>query len=152
MKIIIALFSLLLTVTAWADIDAHNFQSPEQEKRYRDMIAELRCPKCQNANISDSDAPLARDLRSIVYEKVTAGESDAAIRDFMQQRYGDFILYQPPVKPTTWLLWFGPVVLLGMVFIGIRRWLKMNQKNKALPLSESEQQRLRALLKEGPSS
>ncbi len=148
MKIILCSVLLLLSLPLLADIDAHNFQDPAQEQRYRTMIAELRCPKCQNATISDSDAPLARDLRGIVYEKVLAGESDDAIKAFMQQRYGDFILYQPPVKPSTWLLWFGPAVMLVLVLWFIRRWLIQQKRQHVAPLSEEEQQRLRAILNE----
>jgi len=149
MNRLLSLVCLLLSVAVFADIDAHNFDTPAQEQRYRDMIAELRCPKCQNQNIADSDAPLAKDLRNIVYEKVLAGESDSNIRDFMQQRYGDFILYQPPVKPTTWLLWFGPATLLLLVVFGVRRWLHSQRLQRSQPLSEEEQKKLRELLNEG---
>ncbi len=153
MKFLSVFLLMLIGGSAVADIDAHDFKSAEQEQRYRAMIAELRCPKCQNQNIADSDAPLAKDLRTIVYEKVQAGESDTAIRDFMQQRYGDFILYQPPVKPSTWFLWFGPVLLLLIVVVVVRRWLVRQRAEMAKPLSPEEQQKLNELLKdEGRSS
>lgn len=140
--------SLLLT-TARADIDAQQFDNAEQEQRYRALIAELRCPKCQNQNIADSNAPLAKDLRDIAHQKIVAGESDAAIRQFMQERYGDFILYRPPVKESTFLLWFGPALVLLAALIGLLFWWRRQRGSAASgtrPLSEDEQRQLQALL------
>ena len=89
---------------------------------------------CQNQTLLDSDAPLAKNLREQVYEKVLAGQSDEAIIDYLTTRYGDFILYQPPVKPNTWLLWFGPLLLLLVAavisFIVIKRAHHFNQGEK----------------------
>jgi cytochrome c-type biogenesis protein CcmH len=87
---------------------------PEAEQaRYQRLINELRCVVCQNQSIAESNAPLAQDLREIVAGKLREGRSDAEIYAFMTARYGDFVLYNPPIKPTTWLLWFGPFALLG---------------------------------------
>ena len=84
----------------------------EQLKRYQGLIAELRCLVCQNQNIADSNAPLALDLRAQVSDMILTGKSDTEIKSYLVARYGDFVLYRPPVKPQTWLLWGGPFVLL----------------------------------------
>lgn len=82
------------------------------ESRLKALEEELRCLVCQNQTLADSNAPLAEDLRREVRSLATAGKNDQQIRDFLVERYGDFVLYKPPVKPTTWLLWFGPFALL----------------------------------------
>ncbi len=145
------LMALLLTgasMAAVADIDAYPFDSLAQEQRFRTLVEEFRCPKCQNQNLADSNAPLAKDLRQIIYSKVKANESDEAIASFLQERYGDFVLYRPPVKSSTLLLWFGPVLaLLIAVTVLIWRW---RRRAVAAPtaLSEAEQARLKAILQQ----
>lgn len=98
---------------------------PALEARARALGKELRCLVCQNQSIDDSDAPLARDLRRIVRERLLAGDSDAAIERYLVERYGDFVLLRPPVKPATWLLWVGPFLVLlagaGLVLVFLRR-------------------------------
>ena len=105
---------LLLPLSAQAAIDAYEFTSEQNEERFQQLTSELRCPKCQNQNIADSDAPLAADLRREVHRMVEAGEPDNSIIDFMVTRYGEFVLYRPRLNETTWLLWYGPFVLLGI--------------------------------------
>src|SRR3546814_18966656 len=85
---------------------------PAQEARAQSLFEEFRCLVCQNQSIAESRADLARDLRMLVRERIVAGDSDAAIRDYLTTRYGDFVLLKPPVKPSTWLPWFGPLLLL----------------------------------------
>ncbi|MBF8291658.1 MAG: cytochrome [Steroidobacteraceae bacterium] len=113
--------SLLL---AWAllanganAIDAERLEDPVLQQRYEQMTHELRCLVCQNETIADSNATLAADLRRELREMMKAGKSDAEIRAFLTERYGDFVLYLPPVTPRTWLLWAAPALLLlgGMV-------------------------------------
>jgi len=87
--------------------------TPHDEERYQVLVNELRCLVCQNQTIADSNAPLAADLRNKVREQLVAGRSNAEIYDFVTERYGDFVLYRPPVRASTWLLWFGPFVLLA---------------------------------------
>jgi len=106
--------------TAALAIDVHEFKTPEQERRYQDLVFELRCPKCLNTNLAGSDAPISRDLRREVHRLIVEGRTDAEIRDFMRARYGDFILYEPRLNSFTVLLWFMPVLLLaiaGIVFV-----------------------------------
>jgi cytochrome c-type biogenesis protein CcmH len=92
------------------------------EKHVLELAENLRCLVCQNQTIADSHAELAIDLKNQVREKITQGWTDAAVIDYMVQRYGDFVLYRPPFKPTTWLLWLGPFLLLigGITFLGLR--------------------------------
>jgi len=105
---------LLLPGLSQAAIDAYEFSDEQNEKRFQQLTNELRCPKCQNQNIADSDAPLAADLRREVYRMLEQGEPDESIIDFMVTRYGDFVLYRPRVNEVTWLLWYGPFILLGI--------------------------------------
>lgn len=100
------------------------FEDPAMNERYRGLLNELRCPKCQNESIADSGAPIAADLREKVRTRMEQGRSDEEIRDFLVTRYGNFITYRPPVTPTTWALWGGPAALLvvgGLVFYRIVR-------------------------------
>ena len=115
--IVACLFSVL-SINAYAAIDVYDFDSVQQEAQYRGLIEELRCPKCQNQNLAGSDAPIAQDLKQKTYDMVKEGRSDGEIRDYMQERYGDFITYKPPVRPSTWILWFFPPLLLITLIAG----------------------------------
>jgi len=125
---------------------------PELEDRVLKIASELRCLVCQNETIAASRADLAVDLRNQVREQLRAGKSDAEIRAYMVARYGDFVLYTPPVKPTTWLLWAGPFVLLVAMAAWMWRTLKRRRAAPAAaPLSEAEQQRARDMLERDPA-
>jgi cytochrome c-type biogenesis protein CcmH len=89
------------------------FDNAAQEARYNDLTLELRCLVCQNQNLADSDAPLAQDLRREIYDMMMAGQTDEQIKSFMVDRYGDFVLYRPPVQGNTLALWLLPIFLLG---------------------------------------
>lgn len=101
------------------------FENKQQEERFNHLTRELRCLVCQNQNLADSDAQLAHDLRSEVHEMLLAGKSDDEIKQFMVDRYGDFVLYRPPVQENTFLLWLAPILLLlggaMVLFVIIRR-------------------------------
>ena len=116
--------ALLLAGTV-AALHPKDFQSPEEEARYRAVAKELRCVMCQNQSLADSPAGVADDMRRQVLALIREGKSDAEITAFFQARYGDFILYRPEVKPVTWALWFGPALLLlvgaGVVVSIVRR-------------------------------
>ncbi len=103
----------------WAAIDVLQFDTPEQEARFQQLTQELRCLVCQNQNLADSDADLARDLRMEVYEMVKSGQSADEIKTFLVARYGDFVLYRPPVQRNTLLLWGLPplLLLIGLFFL-----------------------------------
>ncbi|MDQ2077842.1 cytochrome c-type biogenesis protein [Marinimicrobium sp. ABcell2] len=145
-------FSLLLACSAWAAIDAYEFDNEVDRKRYLSFIEEMRCPKCQNQNLSGSDSPIASDLRRELYLLIQDGRSDMEIVDFMVDRYGEYILYRPRLSSTTILLWFGPVVLLiGGIVSLILIVLKRRSRNvKVQPeradLTPAERARLDALL------
>lgn len=139
--------ALLVSLPASAAIEEHSFQNDEQKERYQTLVDEMRCPKCLNANLSGSDAPIAADLRAEIYSQISSGKSDEEIIDFMTARYGDFILYRPPLNPGTALLWFGPAALLLAGFFIVRRMLKAaGNTESSETLSLEEQQKLDALL------
>ena len=111
---------------------------PQLEARAREISAELRCMVCQNQSIDDSDAPLARDLRLLVRERLKDGDSDSAVRAFLTTRYGDFILLKPPLKLQTMLLWAGPalILLLGALIIVVHRSKKVEPVSAELTAEE----------------
>lgn len=131
-------------VYAASTVDTFSFTSPEHEDRYRGLIAEIRCPKCQNVNIAGSDAPIAQDLRITVHRLLSDGMSDQEILDFLQARYGDFVLYDPPLRSNTVVLWLIP--LLGFVFILGVVWRLARRVPDASALSADDEQRLQGLL------
>lgn len=106
-----------LTSPGIAVIETYEFSDPAHESRYHDMIAQLRCLVCQNQNLADSNAELAKDLRERTFEMINAGASDEDIVDFMIARYGDFVLYKPPLRLRTALLWGGPFAILLIALI-----------------------------------
>lgn len=121
------LFVLLILLSAgvFAQVQVNQeplvFDSPQQQERFNQLTGELRCLVCQNQNLADSDAPLAHDLRDEIHEMMQAGHSDEEIKSFLVERYGDFVLYRPPVKGNTLILWLGPALLLlgGAVVVGV---------------------------------
>ena len=129
-----------LATVAWAQqsaIEPRNFNTETQQKRYRALISELRCTVCQNEPIESSNASLAADLRQQVYDQIMTGRSDSQIRQYMRDRYGDFVLYNPPFAGRTLILWVGPIILLliGLVTGGImihrrRKMLSEQQRQK----------------------
>lgn len=143
---------VLALVLLWAPaamaVQAFEFDSPQNRERFESLTAELRCLVCQNQSLADSNAELAQDLRRQVYERIRSGQSDRQIIDFMVARYGEFVLYRPPVRTSTWLLWFGPFMLLAIgiavVLTVIRR--RARARREAANLSPAERERARALL------
>lgn len=144
-------FVMLWSGIACAAIDTYEFANEPNRERFRELTKGFRCPKCQNQNIADSDAQIAIDLRREVYVMVEEGKDDKAISDFMVSRYGDFVLYQPPVDSRTYPLWFGPfaVLLVGVaVLLVITRRRRKNVETGDQPLSQEEKQRLQQLLED----
>jgi cytochrome c-type biogenesis protein CcmH len=127
-------------------IDAYAFDDPAEAARYQALLDELRCPKCLNTNLAGSDAPIAADLRALVYRMVKEGESDAGIRAHLQARYGDFVLYDPPKRPDTWLLWLVPLALLVAGLIAIVRIARARSAAAPVALADAEAERLERML------
>jgi cytochrome c-type biogenesis protein CcmH len=124
-------------------------EDPAVEQRLTNIAEELRCLVCQNESLAGSRAELAQDLRREVRELIKGGKSDIEVKDFLVSRYGDFVLYRPQVKPTTYLLWAGPFILLLIGILALVRFLRRrNQQVDVLPLSEAERKQAEALLKE----
>jgi len=120
---------------------------PALEERARSLGKELRCLVCQNQSIDDSDADLARDLRILVRERLVAGDSDREVIDYVAARYGDFVLLDPPMKPSTWILWFGPGVLGAIGLAGVVIFFRRRTATAAAPLDDAERARLDELLR-----
>ncbi len=120
---------LIVSFNCFAAVEYRKFNNPQQEQSYKVLIEELRCLVCQNQTIADSNADLAKDLRRQVYEMLQQGKSQDEIVEFMIQRYGDFVLYNPQFKLKTGLLWLGPVVFL---LIGLLMLILFVRKNKVL--------------------
>lgn len=109
-KFIFLIFFFSFQAVAFEEI--YQFSSTHDESRFALLSSQLRCLVCQNQNIAESNAPLAMDLRNQIYEKIKNGQSDEQIVDYLVKRYGDFILYRPPLKSATYWLWFGPIFIL----------------------------------------
>ncbi|MEZ5597795.1 MAG: cytochrome c-type biogenesis protein [Pseudomonadales bacterium] len=128
---------------AASTVEVHQFDDPALEARYYGLIDELRCPKCQNTNLAGSDAPIAHDLRNTVYRLlVEKGMSDADIRQYLVDRYGDFVLYDPPLRPMTVVLWALPALALIVGFMLLRG---ISRRPELVALDADEQRRLAAL-------
>jgi cytochrome c-type biogenesis protein CcmH len=138
-----------LVTLAHAAIDAYEFRDDAERARYAQLTKELRCPKCQNQDIADSNAPIAADLRKEIFRMLGEGRSNQQIIDFMVDRYGDFVRYKPALSARTWLLWFGPAGLLvgGLIMIGVIVVRRRGQGNvQDQTLSDEERLRLAHLL------
>lgn len=151
MKRFIAAAALVMSCagSAYAAIDAYTFKNEAERARYTELTRELRCPKCQNQDIADSNAPIAADLRKEIYRMLGEGQSNQQIIDFMVDRYGEFVRYKPELNAHTWLLWFGPTGLLlgGVLLIGVIVVRRRKQPAEdANVLSDEERQRLAHLL------
>lgn len=127
-------FVVLLAVAGFAHaqaIEPMPFANHAQEVRFQHLTAQLRCPMCQNETLADSNAPIARDLRNQVFKLMQQGKSDDEIKQYLVDRYSDYVLYDPPLNRATWLLWFGPLLILlagaGVVVMAIRKRNRGNQ-------------------------
>ena len=138
-----AVLAFGLAGMAHAAIDTYEFAKDGDRERFRELTKELRCPKCQNQDIADSNAPIAADLRKEIFRMLGEGKDNQQIIDFMVDRYGDFVRYKPALTARTWLLWFGPGVLLagGFVVLAVivrRRRSPVAQGNSELSVDERE--------------
>jgi cytochrome c-type biogenesis protein CcmH len=145
---------IFASFSALAAIDTYEFSSEEQRARFYYLSTELRCPKCQNQNIADSNAPIANDLRREIYRMLQEGRSNEEVVDFMVDRYGEFVRYRPALTAQTAVLWFAPAVFvvtgLLVIVVMLRRRQKVFKTAGEEHLSPEEQQRLKALLEKKP--
>ncbi len=148
MRILPVLLLVVFSGMASAAIEVHQFDDPAKAALYKQLTYELRCLVCQNQNIADSNADLAQDLRNEIYQMIEGGSDKKRVVDFMVARYGDFVLYRPPVKTTTYLLWFGPFLLGVLGLILLIRFVRSRAGKPAVDseLSNAERQRLDELL------
>lgn len=148
---IVKVYGILLALVLFSagvqadNIDTYSFATVAQEQQYRQLTASLRCPKCQNNSIADSNAMIAGDMRLKVYQLLQAGQTPEQVKAYMVARYGNFVSYQPPVTPSTLILWAGPAlfVIIGALVIILRS----RKRAVRVELDAEQQQRLDALLK-----
>ncbi|MGH1485972.1 MAG: cytochrome c-type biogenesis protein [Cellvibrionaceae bacterium] len=148
-RLLMLFVALNLSVTAIAAVDIYEFDTESQRYRYHVLVEELRCPKCQNQNLSGSNSEIAADLRRELHRLLVEGKTDREIKDFMVARYGDFVLYKPPLKASTIMLWAFPILLvvIGVIVLTMvvrqRRAVNTNDQSK---LSEEDVSKLNNLL------
>lgn len=141
----IFILGMLLSVfsgNALAVIETYEFSSDDARERYNILVEELRCPKCQNQNLSGSNSPIAQDLRRELYRMIEAGDSDTAVKAFMVKRYGNFVLYRPPLDRNTIILWSMPVILgfiALLIVLMFRSRLAKVAQSESLTAEEKEQ-------------
>lgn len=144
-KIISGLILILAVTSVQAKVETRKFANEQMEKDYLTLIVELRCLVCQNQSLSDSNAELALDMREKVYTMLSQGKTKAEIADFMVARYGDFVLYRPPVKTATFLLWFGPLIFFVIAAVIVISFMRRQSVEKP-GLDEKDQKKAHSLL------
>jgi cytochrome c-type biogenesis protein CcmH len=147
-RLILALLALSNASACFAvsQIDTFEFSDEVQERRYRALIDEFRCPKCLNTNLAGSDAPIAQDLRKVVYRLVVIeAKADQEVRDYLQVRYGDFVLYDPPFNARTWYIWVVPIGL-GLLGVFVILGLQRRVTGQRTVLDSIQQARLRSIV------
>jgi cytochrome c-type biogenesis protein CcmH len=156
MKILIGFFLLVLSITPGLAVEPSEvLDDPVLEQRAREVSKGLRCVVCQNQSIDDSNAELARDMRVLVRERIVAGDTNQQVSDYMVSRYGDFVLLKPPLNTATYVLWFGPVLIVGIGILALFFFYRRRRDDgvtasEAPPVALSDEERLRldALMKD----
>jgi len=141
-RLVLVLLVSLLMQSAWAATDVWEFDNQEQADRFNQLLEELRCPKCQNQNLADSDSPISADLRKVIQQLIDEGKTDEEVKAWLVERYGEYVLYRPEVNEKTVLLWAGPAIglmlaLAGMI-IFVRRSSANHHQREQQPLSEED--------------
>lgn len=150
---VIFTFGLTLDVVQASPVDTFEFNDEVTKIRFQALSKELRCPKCQNQNLADSNSPIAADLRKELYDLLQQGKADSEVVDFMVDRYGEFVLYRPRVSSVTYILWFGPalLILIGVIVVIVILRKKPATKEN-LALNTAQQEKLQKLLADSASS
>lgn len=146
--VVIVMLAACSFMTQAYEIGTYEFDTIEKETLYGKMIKELRCMVCQNNNLADSNAELAQDLRRQTYELVEQGMNEEEVVDYMVNRYGDFVLYRPQMKPTTILLWVGPFLILLIGVVALLRMIRRRSNDNDELLSETDQKAAESMLAE----
>ncbi len=148
MQLLLLSFFITLSLSLYAgSIETYTFKTAEQEALYKELIKELRCLVCQNQDIADSNAELAKDLRRQTYEMISKGSTRDDVVNYMVARYGDFVLYRPPFKMKTVLLWVGPPLFLLLSLFFLVKFLRNRPKTAEIELDEKQRESVRDLLK-----
>ena len=147
------LLSLMIfwSAQSLAVIETYEFSTPDLELRYKALSQELRCPKCQNQNIADSNAPISRDLRAIVHEQLEAGATNEEIIDFLVDRYGEFVRYRPGMDSNTMWLWSAPLILLVMAVAVVLTQIRKDRDRQTISSNAERANRLREKFDGDPS-
>lgn len=145
---LLLIMALMLSFQVQARFETHDFATPKMESDYNVLVQELRCLVCQNQNLADSNAELAQDMRLLVYKKLSEGLSKEEIVDFMVVRYGDFVMYRPPVKKATFLLWFGPLIFFVIAALVVFSYMRKQKREVAAAVNEQQQKKAHSLLDE----
>jgi cytochrome c-type biogenesis protein CcmH len=148
---LIWLFSITVPLSG-ATLSEYKFDDPAKNQDFRSIIEEMRCLVCQNESLAGSNAELAVDLRNEIYDMMQAGKTKDDVIRFMVDRYGDFVLYNPPMKPSTYPLWFGPLFLFLIGALLLLRTLKRKKQSQETTFSEVDQERLDSLLDQSPNT
>ena len=147
MALLLSFSLMLFSHNSQAAIESFEFDNAQQEQTFHELTKLLRCPKCQNNNIADSNAELAKDLRNKTYELVTQGQTKEQVIEYMVARFGNFVRYDPPVTPVTIFLWLGPLLFVVFGLLVLFRQIK-KQPSKATNLDPQQQEKLQQLLKQ----
>ena len=142
----------LFTSIAQAGVEVVQFTDPKNAQRYQNLIAELRCLVCQNQNLADSNADLAKDLRNQVSSMIKAGSTNSEITDYMVNRYGDFVLYRPQFKSTTLFLWLGPLLVVICAAFVLVMFVRGKRNKTAEDIGAENQQQVRHLLQDNENN
>ncbi len=145
-QLLLSLLLLVLVMPAEARVEAYHFDDPTKEARYKQLIDELRCLVCQNQNLAASNAELAQDMRRLTYEMVSEGATNEEVVLFMVERYGDFVLYRPPFKTSTAVLWVGPFIILAIGVLALVVFVRRRSVGETPELDAQDHERAKRLL------
>ena len=145
-RFVLIILMLLTGSSLYAEDRPVAFNDQVLEERYYALIEEIRCLVCQNQSLADSHADLAQDLRNEIYQMIVAGDEDKQIVQFLVERYGDFVLYRPPLQENTWLLWFGPFLFLFITVVIAILLVRKQANENVTKMSEEEQRRLAEII------
>lgn len=148
LRVFASIAFMIFSFSVQAKIETVQFDTEQKEKDYKVLIAELRCLVCQNQNLADSNAELAQDLRRQVIELLNKGQSKDEIVDYMVVRYGDFVMYRPPLKASTVLLWFGPVIFFIVAAFVVASFMRKQKQTNNVEISVEQKQKAHSLLDE----